>query len=215
MFFWLKPISFYFRTKDFTFKSVVVQEAERLAGGSSSMNVLVMVLHEVSCGGNSGFVGAFAEFIEDSKEGVMDATNNRKHDPMVIGENVILEGGQQGGGLSEGVLSNSEKMVSGDDCDCSKNLFVVVVGGHSDSDTTRRLQEFFKVDVEWSQLRQELQNYVSENRRLHVAEGECRAHVCLFEAHLLEWFLLRKRTWRSGWLHWMRRMLLLRGSWRS
>lgn len=41
------------------------------------MNVLEMVLHEISSRGNSGSIDVFVEFVEESKEGVMDVVNNR------------------------------------------------------------------------------------------------------------------------------------------
>ncbi|CAH1417503.1 unnamed protein product [Lactuca virosa] len=170
--------SFYFQSEEFVAKLVAVQEVERLADGLSSTNVPTAVLHEVSGGGNSGFVDASAEFFEDNKEGVMDYANKRKcmwenvrkeveplaairclrqhwwfssndgsskcgdgedvviglsDDPAVGDKNVVLEGGQQGGGLSEGASSNSEKMVSLGDYDQGKNLDVAVVGGHIDN----------------------------------------------------------------------------------
>lgn len=42
------------------------------------MNVPAMVLHGVSGGGNYGYVDASSEFVEDSKEGVIDVANKRK-----------------------------------------------------------------------------------------------------------------------------------------
>lgn len=69
---------FYFRNKEFVAKAVVVQEVERHADGSSSTNVPATVLYGVSGGGNCGSVDVSSEFVEDSKEGVMDVANKRK-----------------------------------------------------------------------------------------------------------------------------------------